>query len=74
MAEKESDSLKIRLMIYRVIVIGLVAFLLVHFDIVNNTNGLRDAGVWILAVIVSLPITMLLDKYIVKFAEKHKQA
>jgi hypothetical protein len=58
-------------MIYRVIVLGLIAFLLVHFDIVNNANDSRDAGVWILAVIVSLPLTMLLDKYIVKFAKKY---
>ena len=71
MAVKDSQNLKNKLVIFRLIVLGLIAYLLVHFDIVNNTNGRKDAGVYILGVIVSLPLTMLLDKYIVRFAKKH---
>jgi len=71
MATKKSDSLKSKLIVYRVVALGLFAFLLVHFDIVNNTNGSRDARVYFFATIVSLPLTMLLDKYIVRFAKKY---
>ena len=73
MVTKKSNGLKNKLIIYRVIVIGFLAFFLVQFDIVNNTNGTKGLGVYIFAVFVSLLLTMFLEsayRYIVKFAKK----
>ena len=73
MVTKKSNSLKNKLIIYRVIVIGFLAFFLVQFDIVNNTNGTKGLGVYIFAVFVSLLLTMFLEsayRYIVKLAKK----
>lgn len=67
------NGLKNKLIIYRVIVIGFLAFFLVQFDIVNNTNGTKGLGVYIFAVFVSLLLTMFLEsayRYIVKLAKK----
>ncbi len=77
MVTKKSNGLKNKLIIYRVIVIGFLAFFLVQFDIVknivNNTNGTKGLGVYIFAVFVSLLLTMFLEsayRYIVKLAKK----
>ena len=73
MVTKKSNGLKNKLIIYRVIVIGFLAFFLVQFDIVNNTNGTKGIGVYIFAVFVSLLLTMFLEsayRYIVKLAKK----
>ena len=73
MVTKKSNGLKNKLIIYRVIVIGFLAFFLVQFDIVNNTNGKKGLGVYIFAVFVSLLLTMFLEsayRYIVKLAKK----
>ena len=73
MITKKSNGLKNKLLIYRVIVIGFLAFFLVQFDIVNNTNGTKGLGVYIFAVFVSLLLTMFLEsayRYIVKLAKK----
>jgi hypothetical protein len=73
MVTKKSNGLKNKLIIYRVIVIGFLAFFLVQFDIVKNTNGKKGLGVYIFAVFVSLLLTMFLEsayRYIVKLAKK----
>ena len=73
MVTKKSNGLKNKLIIYRVIVIGFLAFFLVQFDIVANTNGKKGIGVYIFAVFVSLLLTMFLEsayRYIVKLAKK----
>ena len=73
MVTKKSNGLKNKLIIYRVIVIGFLAFFLVQFGIVNNTNGTKGLGVYIFAVFVSLLLTMFLEsayRYIVKLAKK----
>jgi hypothetical protein len=71
MTNKEPRTLRNKLIIYRIVVLSLVAYLLVHFDIVNNSNSKKDIGVYIFALIVSLPITMILDKYLIRFAKKY---
>jgi hypothetical protein len=71
MAARDADLLRNKLIIYRLLLLVLIAFLLIQFNIVNNTNGTRDIGLYIFALIISLPITMLLDKYLVKLAKKH---
>lgn len=69
-SSKNSDSLKNKLIMLRVVAVILVAFLLVKFRIVTNTmpssNGL---GLYIFALIISLPVVALFDKYLIKLAK-----
>lgn len=71
MPKKHPIGLRNKLVFYRIAVLVLIAFLLVRFDIVNNINGSRDVGLYISALIIALPVTMLLDKYLVRFAKKY---
>jgi hypothetical protein len=69
MASKNSDNYKNKLMIFRIITLLAIAFLLVQFNIVSDTNRAHNISLYLFALILALPITMLLDKYIVNFAK-----
>ena len=73
MVAKKSNGSNNKLIIYRVIVIGFLAYFLVQFNIVIDTNGKKGLGVYFFAVFVSLLLTMFLEsayRYIAKFAKK----
>jgi hypothetical protein len=55
-------------MIYRVVTIAVIAFLLVQLNIVSDTMSGSDFGLYIFAAFIALPISMLVDKYIIRFA------
>ncbi len=71
MTHKKTDSLKGKLIFYRLVVLCTIAFLLIYFEIVNDSDGSKHLSLYIFALIVALPLTMLIDKYIVKFAKKY---
>lgn len=67
MAKKDTDNNK--LIAYRLIVLGSIAFLLVQLHIVTDSMSGSRLGLYIFALIIALPITMLLDKFIVAFVK-----
>jgi len=72
MSAKTPDSLKNKLMVYRILALLVIAYILVWSGIVDDANDAnKGVGLYIFALIIALPITMLLDKYIVRFAKKH---
>ncbi len=58
-----------KLMLLRVLVLAIIAYLLVKLNIVNDGNSSNNINQYIFALIMALPITMLLDKYIVQFSK-----
>jgi hypothetical protein len=70
MANHANNRTGSKLIIYRLIALAIIAFLLVQLNIVTDSMSGSDFSLYIFALILALPITMLLDRYIVKFARK----
>ncbi len=58
-----------KLMACRIVTLLIIAFLLVKLHIVTDSTSGSRLGLYIFALIVALPVTMLLDKFIVRFFE-----
>jgi hypothetical protein len=65
----QNNKANSKLMIYRLVVLAIVAFLLVQLNIVTDTTSGSKIGLYVIAFIIALPVTMLLDKFIVRFAK-----
>lgn len=69
MAATKNNDYKNKLMLFRIISLVIIAFLLVKFNIISDSTRADGPSLYIFALIVALPITMLLDKYTVRFAK-----
>ena len=69
MASIGNNNIRNKLITYRILALIIIAFLLVRLNIVNDTNRSHDITLYIFAIIIALPITMLLDKHIIRFAK-----
>ncbi len=58
-----------KLMAYRIVTLMIIAFLFVQLGIVTDSMSSSRLGLYTFAVIIALPVTMLLDKYIVRFVK-----
>lgn len=69
MPKRNQEKASSKLMFYRLATLVVIAFLLVQFNIVTDSNSSTDLSLYVFALIISLPVTMLLDKFIVRFAK-----